>query len=141
MIEILNGTRETVSYTEHFGIRLYLNREAENYPMHWHTAAEIILPLENTYTVVANDKRYLLQPGDILAIPPGELHEIVAPDSGERIILQFDYSLLYNLKGFDSTFHLLRPCCLISARETRSSRERFERCSWSLKTNISAVPF
>jgi len=117
MIEILNGTRETVSYTEHFGIRLYLNREAENYPMHWHTAAEIILPLENTYTVVANDKRYLLQPGDILAIPPGELHEIVAPDSGERIILQFDYSLLYNLKGFDSTFHLLRPCCLISARE------------------------
>jgi len=117
VIEILNGTKETVSYHEHFGIRLYLNKEAENYPVHWHTAAEIIMPLDHIYTVIVNDKRYVLQPGDIFVIPPGELHEIVAPDSGERMILQFDFSLLYNLKGFDSAFHLLRPCCRIAAKD------------------------
>jgi AraC-like DNA-binding protein len=117
MIEILNGTKETVAYHDHFGIRLYLNHQVENYPVHWHTAAEIIMPLENIYTVIVNDTTYVLDPGDILVLPPGELHEIMAPDSGERIILQFDYSLLYNLKGFDSTFHLLRPCCVITTKQ------------------------
>ncbi|MFB9276922.1 AraC family transcriptional regulator [Cohnella cellulosilytica] len=115
MIKVLNGTKETVSYDEHFGIRLYLNHEVENYPVHWHTAAEIIMPLENIYTVIVSDVKFVLSPGDILVIPPGELHEIHAPDAGERMILQFDYSLLYNLKGFDSTFHLMRPCCMIPA--------------------------
>jgi AraC-like DNA-binding protein len=109
----LNGTKETVSYPGNFGIRLYLNHEAENYPVHWHTAAEIIMPLDNTYTVIVDGASYVLHPGAILVLPPGELHEIIAPDSGERMILQFDFSLLYNLKGFDSIFHLLRPCCLV----------------------------
>ncbi|WP_276356063.1 AraC family transcriptional regulator [Cohnella caldifontis] len=115
LIEILNGTKETVAYREHFGIRLYLNREAEDYPVHWHTAGEIIMPTDNRYTVIVDDTSYELSPGDILVLPPGELHELKSPDSGERIILQFDCSLLYNLKGFDSTFHLLRPCCLITS--------------------------
>ncbi|NOU98754.1 AraC family transcriptional regulator [Paenibacillus planticolens] len=120
MIKVLNGTKETVSYDEHFGIRLYINHEIENYPVHWHTAAEIIMPLENIYTVIVNDVKFVLNPGDIIVIPPGELHEIYAPNTGERIILQFDYSLLYSLKGFDSTFHLLRPCCIIAADQNKT---------------------
>jgi AraC-like DNA-binding protein len=114
LIGILNGTKETVAYREHFGIRLFLNREAEDYPLHWHTAGEIIMPTENGYTVVVDGRTYALEPGDIAVLPPGELHELKAPASGERIILQFDSTLLYSLNGFDSAFHLLRPCCLIS---------------------------
>lgn len=117
MIEILNGTKETVSYREHFGIRMYLNHEADNYPIHWHTGAEIIMPLDNLYTVIVNDRKYVLDPGDILVIPPGELHEIIAPDWGERIIIQFDFSMFYNLYGFDSTMHLLRPSYVITAAQ------------------------
>ncbi|NWL86631.1 MULTISPECIES: AraC family transcriptional regulator [unclassified Paenibacillus] len=117
MIEFLNGAKETVSYREHFGIRIYLNQEAEDYPIHWHTAAEIIMPLENVYTAAINGTKYVLHPNDILVIPSGELHELFAPKSGKRIILQFDWSLLYNLAGFDSTFHLLRPCLIVTSSE------------------------
>ena len=109
MIEKLDGTRETVLFREGFGIRLYLNSEPEDYPLHWHTAAEVILPLDNLYTVRVNDATYTLHPGDILIIPPGELHEITAPETGERLIMQFDLSLLHSLKLFDATLHLLRP--------------------------------
>ncbi|MBU5444158.1 AraC family transcriptional regulator [Paenibacillus sp. MSJ-34] len=133
MIEILNGARETVSYREHFGIRLYLNREAENYPVHWHTAAEIIMPLENRYTVIVNDTTYVLEPGDILILPPGELHEIVAPEDGKRIILQFDFSLLYHLKGFDSAFHLLRPSCLIAGKRHQELSRSLQQLLLDLK--------
>ena len=117
MIEILNGAKETVSYRENFGIRIYLNQEAEDYPIHWHTDAEIIMPLENIYTAIVDDTQHVLNPGDILVLPSGELHELFAPETGKRIILQFDCSLLYNLTGFDSTFHLLRPCLIINAEQ------------------------
>ncbi|WP_372630152.1 helix-turn-helix domain-containing protein [Cohnella sp.] len=133
MIEILNGTKETVSFHEHFGIRLYLNHEAENYPVHWHTAAEIIMPLDNFYTAIVNDTAYELQCGDILVIPPGELHEIVAPETGERMIMQFDFSLLYNLRGFDSTFHLLRPCYLVEAEKSGEFGQSLRRLLLMLK--------
>ncbi|MEF2967345.1 AraC family transcriptional regulator [Paenibacillus sp. M1] len=126
MIEILDGAKETVSFREHFGIRLYLNKETEDYPVHWHTAAEIIMPLENIYTAVVDDTKYVLDPGDILVIPSGELHQLFAPESGERIIMQFDCSLLYHLNGLDSTFHLLRPCLHITAEQNRELHDLLE---------------
>lgn len=115
MIEILNGIRETVSYHDNLGVRLFLNQEAEDYPVHWHTAVEIIMPLVNHYTVVVNETKYLLQPDDIIILPSGELHQLFAPDEGERIIFQFDYSLLNHLHGFDSTFHMYHPCLVVTA--------------------------
>lgn len=114
MIEMLEGVKETVSFREHFGIRMYLNVEAENYPLHWHTAAEIIMPLENRYTAIVGDATHILRPDDIFIIPSGELHQLIAPDSGKRLIMQFDCSLLYALSGFESTFHLLRPCLVVT---------------------------
>jgi len=127
MIEMLEGTKETVAYRDHFGILLYRNREAENYPIHWHTAAEIIMPLDNIYTVIANDTTLILEPGDILVLPPGVLHEIIAPATGERLVLLFDFSLLYHLHGFDSTFHLLRPYCLIRASQDEQTDHTLQR--------------
>lgn len=118
MIEKLDGTRETVQFREGFGIRLYQNSEPDDYPLHWHTAAEVILPLDNLYTVRVNDTSYTLHPGDILIIPPGELHEITAPDTGARLIMQFDLSLLHSLKLFDATLHLLRPAFLVPGERT-----------------------
>lgn len=115
MIEMIEGTRETVLYREHFGIRLYINDVAEHYPVHWHTAVEIIMPLENGYTAVVDNARYDLKPGDIFIIPSGELHELRAPETGKRIILQFDYALIREMNGFDSVFSMLRPCLLIAA--------------------------
>lgn len=117
MIESLNGAKETVSYRDHFGIRIYLNQETEDYPIHWHTAAEVIMPIENNYAAVVDDTRISLNPGDILIIPPGELHQLFAPETGKRLIMQFDSTLLHPLNGLDSTFHLLRPYIIISSRQ------------------------
>lgn len=114
LIEMLDGSKETVSYREHFGIRIYFNKEAEDYPIHWHTAAEVIMPLESIYTAVVDGTQHVLNPGDIMIIPPGELHQLFAPNTGERFILQFDCALLYHLNGLDSTYHLLRPCLVIT---------------------------
>src|SRR5699024_3490502 len=38
LIEILNGTHETVTYRSMSGVRAFVNRDAEDFPLHWHTA-------------------------------------------------------------------------------------------------------
>lgn len=119
MIEFLDGVRETVIYPEQFGIRLFMNESTSDYPVHWHTAAEIIMPIENNYTAVIADIRYELKPGDILLIPPGELHELFAPTSGKRLILQFDYSRLFHLNGLDSALAMMRPCIVLTGEQDK----------------------
>ena len=117
MIEILNGTHETVSYRSMTGVRAFINTEAEDFPLHWHIALEVIHPVTNEYTVKTNGRTVAFRPGDILLIPPGELHALLAPRDGKRLILQFDYSLFSGLSGMEFLLHALRPCFLLSASE------------------------
>lgn len=114
LIEILNGIHETVVYHEDFKIRVFQNRGDENYPLHWHADTEVIMPVENTYRVVIDEKTYDLDAGDIIVIPSGELHRISAPSSGYRIILQFDCNILYELKGFSSVINMFHPCVTVT---------------------------
>ncbi len=114
MIENLNGLHETVDYRGDFKIRIYVNKECEDYPKHWHTDAEVIIPIDSSYRVVIDDNAYNLCANDIIIIPPGELHQLYSPPGGQRIILQFDCTLLYTLKGFSSAFNMFHPCVVIS---------------------------
>lgn len=110
----LNGVFEKVNFTNNSSIRLHINREYEDYPIHWHSATEIIMPLENTYSVTMNKTQYSLKEGDILIIPPGELHELYAPPTGTRIIFLFDFTLVSNLKGFSSILPVITQPRLIT---------------------------
>ena len=113
MIEILNGIVETVAWGGMNGVRIHHNRETDSYPIHWHTAMEIIMPYENTYSITIGSDTISLNEDDIIIIPPGELHSLSAPDSGSRMIMLVDYSLLCNLKGMDSLLNLLHPYMVI----------------------------
>lgn len=120
MIKILNGIRETVDYNLFSSIKLYHNREDESYPLHWHPAAEIIMPVKNNYTVVINDSPITFDEGDIFIIPPGTLHHLVSPPprlGGERMILLCDYGLICNISGTDSLLPSLQPYMLIRPDE------------------------
>ncbi len=133
MIEILNGIQETVAYDSFPGIKLYHNNQAEDYPLHWHTALEVIMPVTNEYTVVINDTPHTFQEGDIFLIPPGTLHHLIAPpslnfeDNGERLIMLINYSLICNVKGMDSLIHSLSPFALISKTEYPKLNEQLTR--------------
>ncbi len=113
MMPELEGTRENISYSQVKGIRLYRNREVEDYPLHWHTALEIICPIENLYTAIIDNKVIEFYPGDVLFIPPGTLHQLKAPKEGSRIILLADYSLIGNIPGVDALFAAVTSSTLI----------------------------
>lgn len=113
MIANLNGIYETVEYTDGTGIMLYDNRDVEEYPRHWHTAIEIIMPVHGIYEVECDGREYHLRPGDILLICPGALHHLLACE-GERWIFQAEMSAVTQLDCVSSFLTLLYPCVLVA---------------------------
>ena len=89
MIKYLNGIHETVDFSSsQTQICLYHNNEYENYPPHWHTSFELIMPVKNGYRAVIHETEYSVREGDLLIICPCVIHELFAPETGERIIFQ-----------------------------------------------------
>lgn len=113
MIAQLHGRRENIEHIHGNAFRLFVNKEVEDYPPHWHTDLEIIMPLENNYTVILDNTTYTLNPEDIIIIPSGEMHELRAPSSGQRLIFQVDHAILREVNGFDSVYSSFFPCALL----------------------------
>lgn len=115
MIEILQGHHETIRYGGTLGLKLYHNYEYEDYPEHWHSGLEIIMPVKAGYTVCADDKVFQLKEQEICIINSGVIHSLRAPQVGERIILQFEAALLHTIKEMETLLFKLPPVYHITA--------------------------
>lgn len=125
MIKFLEGERETVSFESDSTLLLYNNTDFEEYPNHWHTPVEIIMPLEGDYTLDCNNMRFKLRPNDIIFICPGALHHLYA-SSGRRIIFQVDLRMLHSFDEFDSFFTIMQPAVIVTPEDTPAI---FDRCT------------
>ena len=126
MIKVLNGVKETVSFEEDSVLMLYDNTDYEEYPTHWHTPIEIIMPIESGYKVECNGIPFDLRVGDVIIIPPGVLHHIYA-ENGRRLIFQADTKILNTFKEFDSFFSFIQPAVVITPEEFPTIHEETTR--------------
>ena len=113
MIKHLSGDFETVEYDTQKYAMLYDNVQNEEYPVHWHNAVELIMPIKNEYTVTVNAMDYLVPEHDVLIIPPGELHSMPAIP-GRRIIFQCDNSILGEISALEPVMRSLNVPVLIN---------------------------
>jgi AraC-like DNA-binding protein len=112
-----DGDYNKVPYETNVQVMFYENQENEDYPLHWHTATEIIMPIKYGYDVILLKKPYILRENDILIIPTCELHSITVPPSaknGKRIILMFEPTLLYSLSGLSGILPVLHNLNLLT---------------------------
>lgn len=133
MIETLNGIFETVNYKQSTSVKLYDNDEYEDYPPHWHTTMEIIMPTENIYTIECSGKRHILREGDIGLICPCCVHTLFAPPAGRRIIFQPDTSFLRFLKDIEPLFNILSPLFIITPEDFPAIHERLHALLLEIK--------
>ncbi len=117
MIEELHGTKEIVHHDQFDGFKIHMNNEHENYPAHWHSDIEIIMPLKNSYNVFVDNVTHVLNEGDIIIIPSGEMHTLTAPSEGERLIFQVKHSILKEVSGFDAAYSRFFPCAIFNKNE------------------------
>ena len=117
MIKNLSGIYETVDFpNSDTQICLYHNKEYEDYPPHWHTSFELIMPLVGGYHAICGGKDYNLREGDILIICPGIIHELFAPETGERLIFQPALSKV-SINELNLLISVLSPAYLITPEE------------------------
>lgn len=115
MIEILNGTHETVKHREGLGLKFYDNVQNEEYPSHWHTEIEIVMPIVGPYVVEAGGTVYNIDVGDIIIINSGVVHHLYPPiENGRRYIFQSSFGILHNVYGMESVLTMLPPALLLN---------------------------
>lgn len=98
---------EVTKYLKGASIRFWYNTQNLAFSSHWHTAVEIIMPLEDTYTVTIQQQDYVLQEGDIFVIPAGTVHSMSAPPTGARFVYIFELDMLSHLPGFNYILSLM----------------------------------
>lgn len=142
MIETLNGIFETVNYKQSTSVKLYDNDEYEDYPAHWHTAIEIIMPTENIYTIECADQTIVLREGDIIFICPGCVHTLFAPEQGRRIIFQPDINSLRFLHDIDSLVSMMSPLVVVTPEDFPGIHGKIQQLLLDVKDEyISDAPF
>ncbi len=133
MIKNLSGIYETVDFpNSETQICLYHNQEYENYPPHWHTSFELIMPFVGGYRAVCSGKEYLLREGDILIICPGVIHELFAPKTGERLIFQPALSKV-TINELNLLISVLSPAYLITPEEFPQIAEQIQHLLQSIE--------
>ena len=133
MIESLNGIFETINYKQSTSIKLYDNDEYEDYPVHWHTNPEIIMPTENIYTVECYNQIITLREGDIVLICPGCIHTLYAPEKGRRIIFQADINPLRFMKEIETLVTIISPLIVITPEDFPSIYDKVKSLLLKIK--------
>lgn len=113
MIKHLSGDYETVEYEEKRCVLLHDNDDNEAYPVHWHNAIEILMPLKNYYVINIGGKDYRLRESDVLIVPSGELHSMPAV-AGRRLILQCDNANLIDVPALEPIMRAINTPLLIT---------------------------
>ena len=98
-VRSISGDLESVEYQPNSSLRLWYNNTMLPYDPHWHSAYEMIVPIEGNYLVTVSGQTHELAPGDIFLIPSGEPHCLKAPNRGGRFIFLFDFDQILAIKG------------------------------------------
>jgi len=98
---------ENISYKNDSNIRIWYNNLTISFDLHRHSALEIIVPIEGNYKVFSQSDYYNISKGDILIIPPFEMHKIEAPRNGSRFIYLIDLGDIANMSCFTGVKPLL----------------------------------
>lgn len=96
-------------------LRFWLNDLATPFNLHWHTTIELVVPIEGTYTVIADNVTYELEEGDIMIIPSGTLHSIPPAKKGCRFIYLFEMEPFVGFQNYPYIRSLLTDPIVITA--------------------------
>jgi len=113
MIKNLDGMFETPDFKPNTHLCIYNNDIEEDYPLHWHSPMEILMPIENSYKMHVDDEEYDVKPYEILFIGSGVIHSCTAPKTGRRYIFQIDLSRIKEITGINHILSFIGNATLI----------------------------
>ncbi len=97
---VTQGDHEFVTYPENTSIRIWAQQAPDDYEMHFHSAVEVILPLEGEVRIETEAKTYCVQAGEIIMIPAGLTHGLHMGEGSARELLLYEMNGVFTLKEF-----------------------------------------
>ena len=122
-----NGYHEIVQYTGTPHFLVYLNDEATDYPTHWHTPLELLMPIENSYTAHIGNRVFQVEPYNILFVAPNAYHSYIAPAEGRRYFILVDVDALSKISGVGQILSLITPTVLFTASNSPKIHARLKK--------------
>lgn len=110
----LKDDQEIIKFQNDSNIRVWYNEQTQGFAMHWHSALEIIMPIENYYDIITPMSNYHVLPGEVIIIPPGTMHQLLAPSMGKRFIFLLEITDILKCKGFSCIQSVLNECLYIT---------------------------
>ena len=92
-------------------------------------------------TVFLGDKHILLQEGDIIFICPGVLHSLAAPESGKRIILQIEWSVVSKIRDLNSILSLISPILTLTPQTAPDIYSDIYHLICQILSEYERIPF
>ena len=111
-------------------IRLYDNRQTDEYPPHWHYSYEIIMPVVGTYTAVVDQNAYDILPGEVFVIPSGVVHELYPNEEGERYIFMIDQDVILQTEGLPMNRQIFYPFVHLRHDMSEDILPQVSKCLW-----------
>lgn len=117
----------------------------DSFHLHWHKYVEVIFlkkeAVDSIHIIKIANKDYVLKPGDILLIWPGEMHEIIKNTPHEIIGIQFYPEVINNLHDFLPFSSYFRSFRILHDSETNEYREKMYSLLIKMLDNRSLTSF
>lgn len=110
---VTQGEHEFVTYPENTSIRIWIGRVPDDYEPHFHSAVEVILPLEGEVLVCVDETDYHIQAGEVMIIPAGITHSLHMGEGSQRELILYEMNGVFTLKEFSALRQMIsRPVYL-----------------------------
>ena len=92
---------EFVTYQRNTSIRCWQRKgEGDSYEEHFHSAVEVLIPVEGRLFSSIDHTEYCVQAGEVLIIPAGCRHSLRMESGNERELILFEMNGAFALKDF-----------------------------------------
>ena len=95
---IMQGKREYVTYIEHSSLRIWYDDQPYRFERHFHSAVEIIVPIQGEVIYELPERTYHVQKGEVLIVPPDSPHAMWMNEGSTRHLLLFEPDLIFGMR-------------------------------------------
>lgn len=97
---VMQGSQEFVTYPANSTIRVWYSAIPDYYETHWHSAVEVLLPVEGECSMTVEDKEFIVKPGEVLIVPSGKRHSLSMAEGSSRYLVLFEMDSILILRDF-----------------------------------------
>ena len=114
---------EFITYPANTSIRVWRSvNEGDSFSPHFHSAVEVLIPLEGELYSGIDKTEYCVRAGEVLIIPAGCVHSLRMEEGSVRDLMLFEMNNVFTLKEFGAFRQMLsRPIYLDMDHPVRES--------------------